>query len=122
MIARHQEGYPVTRLCRLAAVSSSGYYAWVNRQPSRRAKENGELIAAMRQIHEEVSQRYGSPRMHAELLQRGYRCGEHRVARLMRRHELVARQRQSAAKRLIFWLVNLMCPGPIRCGRLILLI
>lgn len=94
MIAHHRESYPITRLCRLAAVSASGYYAWANRQPSRRAKENEELVAAMRQIHEEVSQRYGSPRMHAELLGRGHRCGEYRVARLMRKHGLVARQRQ----------------------------
>lgn len=94
MIASHQNGYPVTRSCRLAVVSSSGYYAWVHRQPSRRAKENGKLVAAMRQIHEEVNESYGSPRMHVELLSRGYSCGEHRVARLMRRHGLIARQRQ----------------------------
>lgn len=94
MIARHRESYPVTRLCRLAAVSSSGYYGWASREPSRRTQENGELIKAMRQIHEDVSQRYGSPRMHAELLSRGYCCGEHRVARLMHRHGLIARQRQ----------------------------
>lgn len=94
MIARHRGSYPVARLCRLSAVSASGYYAWANRQLSRRAKENGELVVAMRQIHEVVSQRYGSPRMHAELLGRGYRCGEHRVARLMRKHGLVAKQRK----------------------------
>ena len=94
MIDSYRDGYPVTRLCHLAAVSPSGYYAWANRQPSRRAKENVELVVAMRQIHEQVSQRYGSPRMHVELKSRGYKCGEHRVARLMRRHELVARQRQ----------------------------
>lgn len=94
MIAGYQEGYPVTRLCRLAAVSCSGYYAWSNRQPSRRSQENGDLVAAMRQIHDEMNQCYGSPRMHAELLNRGYRCGKHRVARLMSQQGLVAKQRQ----------------------------
>jgi putative transposase len=94
MISRHRDGYPVRRLCRLVAVSASGYYAWVRRPPSRRAQENEVLVAVIRQIHEEVDQRYGSPRMHAELRGRGYGCSEHRVARLMHRHGIVAKQRK----------------------------
>jgi putative transposase len=49
------------------------------------------LVDEMREIHEMVGQTYGSPRMHAELCARGYECGRHRVARLMREHELMAR-------------------------------
>jgi transposase InsO family protein len=45
----------------------------------------------MGNIHQSVSQTYGSPRMHAELLARGFRCGRRRVARLMRRHGLIAK-------------------------------
>ncbi len=45
----------------------------------------------MRVIHEDVGGTYGSPRMHAELCARGYSCGRHRVARLMRRHEIMAK-------------------------------
>jgi len=85
--------YPVRRLCRLLGVSSSGYYAWRNRSPSRRDKENEELLKAIRQIFKDVNGCYGSPRMHAELKSRGYRCGRHRVARLMRRHGLAVRRR-----------------------------
>jgi putative transposase len=94
MIRRHRGQYSVMGLCHLLAVSTSGYYAWAKRQPSHRAQENGELVTAMREIHEGVSHRYGSPRMHAELINRGYRCGRHRVARLMRENEIVARQRR----------------------------
>jgi transposase InsO family protein len=47
----------------------------------------------MTQIHGEVNQCYGSPRMHAELRARGYYCGRHRVARLMRLNGLTARRR-----------------------------
>jgi len=53
--------------------------------------ENNLLVAEMRMIHEDVGGTYGSPRMHAELLARGYSCGRHRVARLMRGHELIAK-------------------------------
>lgn len=94
MISRSSDRYPVSRLCRLMAVSPSGYYAWVNRQPGYRARENEALLSVMERIHGEVSQRYGSPRMHAELVARGYRCGEHRVARLMRQGGLVGKQRK----------------------------
>jgi putative transposase len=94
MINRLREQYPVSRLCRLVTVSGSGYYAWVNRQPGRRVQENDTLVKAMRHIHREMKQCYGSPRMHTELVARGHRCGEHRVARLMRQEGLVGKQRK----------------------------
>lgn len=93
MIAALGKNYPIRWLCRLLAVSSSGYYAWLNRSPSRRERENEELFSAMKQIDEDVNHCYGSPRIHTELNSRGYRCGRHRVARLMRRHGLAARKR-----------------------------
>lgn len=93
MIASFGKNYPVRRLCRLLAVSSSGYYWWLNRRPSRRERENEELLLAIQRIDLEVNHCYGSPRMHAELNSRGYRCGRHRVARLMRRHGISVRRR-----------------------------
>jgi len=87
------KNYPIRWLSRLLAVSCSGYYAWLNRSPSRREKENEELLSAMKQIEEEVNHCYGSPRLHAELNSRGYRCGRNRVARLMRRHGMAVRKR-----------------------------
>lgn len=93
MIRASGDGYAVRRLCCLLAVSASGYYSWLKRQPSLREQENTVLVKEMRQIHEEVNRSYGSPRMHAELVGRGYSCGRNRVAGLMRRHGLKARQR-----------------------------
>ncbi len=94
MIDRHRDSSSVSRLCQLLAVSPSGYYAWKHRRPGHRAQENMALILAMRRIHEDTHERYGSPRMHAELRARGYRCGKHRVARLMRQEGVVAKQRK----------------------------
>lgn len=93
MISSLSDSYSVRWLCRLLAVSSSGYYSWRNRFPSQRDKANAVLLSAMKQVSEEVNHCYGSPRMHAELNSRGYRCGRHRVARLMRRHGLAVRRR-----------------------------
>jgi transposase InsO family protein len=83
---------PLARRCALVGISRSGFYAWRSRQPSRRAQANARLVVAMQQIHAEVDRTYGSPRMQRELTARGLACGRHRVARLMRRQGLRAKQ------------------------------
>jgi putative transposase len=74
----------VARLCRVLDVSVSAYYAWRKRQPSRRRQEDEQLSETIQRVHTESHQRYGSPRVHAELQAQGIRCGRKRVARLMR--------------------------------------
>jgi putative transposase len=86
-----QQQYPVDALCRVLQVSRSGYYAWHRRPVSRRDEDNQVLLSAIRGIHDAVKQRYGSPRMHRELLAEGYRCGLNRVARLMHSAGLLAK-------------------------------
>jgi len=71
-------------MCRVLQVSTSGYYAWRNRSPSRRARKNSMLTEKIRQIHDESRGTYGSPRVHAALQAKGYAAGENRVARLMK--------------------------------------
>lgn len=76
--------FPVTWLCRVLQVSRSGYYDWQGRPPSRRAQEDERLLVKIRGIHRGSRATYGSPRIHDALRDEGERCGEHRVARLMR--------------------------------------
>lgn len=83
---------PLGRRCALLGVSRSGYYAWRRRRASGRAQMNRQLVAQMRRIHAELDRTYGSPRMHTELVARGWPCGRHRVARLMQAHGLRAKQ------------------------------
>src|SRR5207245_2116058 len=54
--------------------------------------ERGGLEIAA--IHAESRRRYGSPRIHAELVDRGHRTSRKRVARLMRGRGLTARRRR----------------------------
>ena len=82
-IRAHVGRVPVRLMCRLLAVSPSGYYAWVARPESPRAAENRRLVAEIRVIHAESRRTYGSPRVHATLQAQGKRIGEHRIARLM---------------------------------------
>lgn len=67
-------------------VSPAGYHAWLNREPSRRDREEAELLVQIKASHEESKRTYGSPRVWQDLKAAGVRCGRHRVARLMRKH------------------------------------
>jgi putative transposase len=81
-------------LCRVLEVSASGYYAWRKEPQSCRKRENLRLITHIRAVHEESRKTYGSPRIHAELCDRGMRCGENRVARLMREEGIAAKHKK----------------------------
>jgi transposase InsO family protein len=93
-IAVEKACFPVRCLCRTLGVSRAGFYAWQERAPSPRARADERLGLEITAIHAESRQRYGSPRIHAELGDRGYRTGRKRVARLMRRQGLAARRRR----------------------------
>lgn len=83
-IEDHRGSFPVSVMCRVLEVSRSGYYAWRERPASERRQRREELVAEMQAIHGDRNLRcYGSPRMHRELVARGYRVSENTVARLM---------------------------------------
>jgi len=82
-VSDHQADYPIASMCRLLGVSSSGYYAWMQRRRSRRAEADAALLAEIHAAHATSRGTYGAPRIHAELTARGIRVGRKRVARLM---------------------------------------
>jgi len=80
----NQANVPAHTMCRVLKVSASGYYAWRERAPSKRAIENGAMVERIRRIHAESDATYGMPRVRAELIDQGVRISGKRVARLMR--------------------------------------
>src|SRR5262249_59509001 len=70
-IQAHREVWPVRVLCGTLGVSAAGFYAWLKRPPSERQQRRDALLVEIRAIHAEVEERYGSPRIHAELQDRG---------------------------------------------------
>lgn len=80
----NQAEYPVTMMCRLLDVSTSGYYAWLKRPPSRRSQEDEILTERIRYYHGLSDGIYGAPRILEDLQDEGIRIGQKRVARLMR--------------------------------------
>jgi putative transposase len=73
-------------MCRCLKVSASGYYAWVSRPESARAKANQHLLSRIREIHDDSGGMIGSPRMHEDLVAEGASTSLNRVARLMAKH------------------------------------
>jgi transposase InsO family protein len=88
-IAAEKAQHPVAVLCRVLAVSTSGFYAWGQRPVAARTQANDELTSRIRQIHQTSRGTYGAPRVQAELRAQGARVTRKRVARLMRRAHLV---------------------------------
>ena len=82
-MSENQAAYPIATMCRLLGVSSSGYYAWAKRTPSRRAQADAIVLSHTRAAHAASHGTYGAPRIHAELRANGIRVGRKRVARLM---------------------------------------
>jgi putative transposase len=91
-IEDHRDEFPVTRMCKVLNVSSSGYYAWRKRPVSAREVANQQLLEKIEVVHTESHETYGSPRVYHELKAQGVACSENRVARLMRLHHIRAKQ------------------------------
>jgi hypothetical protein len=67
-IDEHRSQWPVRLLCETLAVPPACYYAWRQRPYSCRQQRYDALLVESRSIHAEVKTRYGSPRIHAELV------------------------------------------------------
>jgi putative transposase len=93
-IRAHQDEFPVRRMCNVLGVSPSGYYAWQTRPVSPRVQANQKLMPEIRAIHVRSRKIYGSPRVHAELKESGFRVGKNRVARLMRADNLQGQRKK----------------------------
>lgn len=93
-ILEEKVAFPVSALCRLMDVSTSGFYASQGRPASAHARRDDDLAEKVSAAHQASKRRYGSPRVHADLKAAGQRVGRKRVARLMREKRLVARMRR----------------------------
>ena len=91
LIDAEKARFPIEFMCEELGVSRSGFYAWRQREPSRRDREDALLGVEVAAAHEASSKRYGSTRVHKALLAAGRRTSRKRVARLMRKQQLIAR-------------------------------
>ncbi|MBR8304683.1 transposase [Burkholderia dolosa] len=57
---------------------SSGYYAWLEREPSKQARCDAQLLSRIRTLHASSRGTYGAPRIHAQLAREGVHVGRKR--------------------------------------------
>ncbi len=90
-IQEHDRRDPIRLMCRALAVSAAVYDAWRTRPESTRAADTRTLLSAIRVIHQESRETYGSPSIWDALIKQGHGVGEHRVARLKRQEGIRAK-------------------------------
>lgn len=89
---QHQGRYAVQPLCRLLGVSRSGYYAWLERPPSQRFRDDDRLLRLIRASHEASGHTYGAPRILCDLREVGECVGRNWIAKIMKRHKIRAQR------------------------------
>ncbi len=80
-VAKHRGVWPVSWMCDALGVSRSGFHAWLTRPRSNRSIRDEELSAAIRASFLQSDRTYGARRVWHDLLEEGYFCGLHCVAR-----------------------------------------
>ena len=114
-IQQQGQHHPLRRLCQVLGVSTSGYYDWLLRPESNRAKSNRRLLTKIQCFHKASRGIYGSPRIHQDLLSCGEQVGIHRVARLMKKADIQSRM----ARKFVITTnsKNTQAPAPDRVER-----
>ncbi|MFF9128441.1 IS3 family transposase [Streptomyces sp. NPDC014889] len=86
----HRDTFEVKQLCEVLDLNRSSYYKWLAGRQARaaRLREDRLLAARIREVHGESGGAYGSPRVTAELREKGLRVNEKRIARVMRRFSI----------------------------------
>jgi putative transposase len=90
-IAAKKAEHTVSILCRCLRVTRSGFYAWQRRPESTHARDDRRLKVLVRVSFEASKHRYGSPRVHEDLLEQHEHVSRKRVVRLMQEDGLQAR-------------------------------
>jgi len=90
-IEQHKDNWPITVMCQTLDVSPQGFYAWRLRPTSQQQQRRDALVVQIRAVHAEVKQRYGSPRIHAELEARGVDCCVNTIAKVMHDNDIRAK-------------------------------
>lgn len=83
---------PYAVCCVILGVSVSWFYKWLDRPPTARQQRRGELDAAVLKMFQASQRTYGSPRVHADLLEAGWAVSVNTVADSMRRQGLQGRK------------------------------
>ena len=86
--------YPVPVMSRVLDVSASGYYAWLQRPPSKRAREEVRLEVEIRAAHKRTRQTCGPERLQRDLSEHGIQVGICRIKRIRKKLGIRCKQKK----------------------------
>ena len=86
--------YPIPLLRRVLSVSASGYYAWVDRPLSQRAREELRLELEIKAADQRTRQTYGPERLQHDLAEHGVRVGVCRIKRIRKKLGIRCKQKR----------------------------
>lgn len=90
--ASHRVPYAVS--CRALGVSESWFHKWRDRPCTPSQQRRAEVDQAVAAAFKASGQTYGSPRIHRDLVEEGWRISEKTVAKSMARQGLVGRSKK----------------------------
>ncbi len=82
MIKEMRLQYPIPFLRQVWHVSSSSYYAWLKRKPSKRSQEDARLEVEIKAAHKRTRETCGPERLQKDMLAHGIQAGVCRIRRL----------------------------------------
>lgn len=81
-------------MCQVFGVSRSGYYNWVQHDPSDRKQSDERLKLEIKVAHISTRETYGTRRLQTELAENGIIVGRDRLARLRKELRLRCKQKR----------------------------
>lgn len=98
-VARERAHFPLAILCRLLAVSCSGFHEHLRRQTQPGPDKDATLRRDLKRCHAESRGLYGRPRLLTDLRELGHPVGPKRITRLMREEGLRGKAKGRARPR-----------------------
>jgi transposase InsO family protein len=93
-ILEQQRFYPIAMMCLGLKISTSAFYKWKKEPIGKRKQSDLKLTEDIKQAFEGSRGTYGSPRVRAALSKKGIKCGRHRVAKLMKKANIVSKTKR----------------------------
>jgi putative transposase len=90
--------YPLKLMAFLFVVSTSGFYRWLKRKPTRREQEEPRLRLEVQAAHKRTRGVYGVERLQADLSDHGVSIGVHRVKRIRKDLGICCKQKKAYKK------------------------
>ena len=94
MMKRMRLHYSIPFMCCMLDLSSSGYYSWLNRKPSKRAREEGRLEAEIRAAHKRNREVCGPDTLQHDLREHGIKVGVCRIRRIRKKLGIRCKQKR----------------------------